>query len=208
MGIITNILNLFGCSGHTKQYEGKLSKENEEIILKSIEDFKNKSIYKVLTEQIIDTTSDENLLLIILDNLSTKQPTGYEKEYEIVLSWNKSRQAIYMIWLLETEIKNGGYNQFYYNSSGEFYKLLPEALRLVGANQFADLTEEANATFDKYKEKIQKIQNGTPDGFGKSYEDNPLNNFDTEFYKLDETENLQQIQVNYIRKNKLEFVDK
>lgn len=208
MGLISTILNFFDCSGQQKKDEGKLSKEMEEQLANSVEAFKNRPIYKELTEQIIDTTSDENLLQVVFDNLSEKQPADYEKEYETVMSWNKSRQAIYMIWALEAEVNNGGYNQFYFNSSGQFYMHLPDALRLVGAKKFADLTEKANKTFENENEKITKHRDGTIEGFSKSYDDNPLNDFDSEFYDLYKTENLQQIQVDFIRKNKKEFIDK
>ena len=208
MGIISTILNLFGCSRQTKKSNEGLSKEILEQMEQSIEAFKNRPVYKELTEQIIDSTSDDNLLQVVFDNLSEKQPTDYEKEYETVMSWNKSRQAIYMIWALEAEVNNGGYNQFYFNSSGQFYKHLPEALRLVGAYKFADLTQRANDTFEKENEQITKEQDGTLEGFSKSYEDNPLNDFDDEFYELYQSEKLQQIQVDYIRNNKKEFIDK
>ena len=208
MGIISTILNIFSCSRQAKKSDEGLSKEVLEQMEKSIEAFKNRPIYKVLTEQIIDTTSDDNLLQVVFDNLSEKQPTDYEKEYETVMSWSKSRQAIYIIWALEAEVNNGGYNQFYFNSSGQFYKHLPEALRLVGAYKFADLTQRANEIFEKENEQITKEQDGTLEGFSKSYENNPLNDFDDEFYELYQTENLQQIQVGYIRNNKKEFIDK
>ncbi len=207
MVLISRILNLFGCSGQTKKTESGLSKEMKEQLANSVEAFKNRPIYKKLTEQIIDTTSDENLLQVVFDNLSEKQPTDYEKEYETVMSWNKSRQAIYMIWALEAEVNNGGYNQFYFNSSGQFYKHLPDALNLVGAIKFADLTKRANDTFEKENPKITQHQDGTLEGFSKSYDDNPLNKFDDEFYDLYEMENLQQIQVDFIRKTKKEFID-
>ncbi|MGJ1194101.1 DMP19 family protein [Sphingobacterium siyangense] len=183
------ILNLFGCSERTKQNNNK------------------PSIQTPLTEQIIDTTSDDMLLEVVYDNLFRKLSPAYDKEYEIVLSWNKSRQAIYMISRLEAEVNNGGYNQFYFNSSGQFAAALPEALKLVGATKFADLTERANSTFEKEKSKITEAQDGTVEGFSKSYENNPLNKFDEEFYKLNDVENLQKIQVDYIRKNKKEFTD-
>lgn len=208
MGILSTILNLFGCSGQTKKEEDKLSSEKTDQIAKSMEAFKNRPIYKELTEQIIDTISDENLLQVIFDNLSEKRPTDYKKEYETVMSWNKSRQAIYMIWGLEAEVNNGGYNQFYFNSSGQFYKHLPQVLRLIGACKFADLTERANNIFEKENEQITKYQDGTIEGFSKSYENNPLNDLDAEFYELYKTENLQQIQIDYIRKNKKDFIDK
>lgn len=208
MGLISTILGLFGCTGQTKKTESGLTKEMEEQLANSAEAFKNKPIYKELTEHIIDTTSDENLLQVVFDNLSEKQPAHYEKEYETVTTWNKSRQAIYMIWVLEAEVNNGGYNQFYFNSSGQFYKHLPDALKLVGATKFADLTKRANYTFEKENPKITQHQNGTLEGFSKSYDDNPLNKFDDEFYDLYKMENLQQIQVDFIRKNKKEFIDK
>jgi len=189
IGIIIMILNLFGCSERTKQNNNK------------------PSIQTPLTEQIIDTTSDNMLLEVVYDNLFRKLSAAYDKEYEIVLSWNKSRQAIYMISRLEAEVNNGGYNQFYFNSSGQFATALPEALKLVGATKFADLTERANSTFVKEKSKITEDQDGTVEGFSKSYENNPLNKFDEEFYKLNDVENLQKIQVDYIRKNKKEFTD-
>lgn len=207
IGFIMTILNLFGCSGQTKKDE-KLSKEIEGQPTKSVETFKNGPIHKELTEQTIDTTSDDDLLQVIFDKLSEKQLSNYEKEYETVMSWNKSRQAIYMIWALEAEVNNGGYNQFYFNSSGQFYKHLPDALNLIGANKFAELTKRANETFEKENPKITQHQDGTLEGFSKSYDNNPLNKYDDEFYNLYKIENLQQIQVDFIRKNKREFIDK
>ncbi|TYP87014.1 uncharacterized protein DUF4375 [Sphingobacterium allocomposti] len=208
MGLIATILNLFACSRRTNDNNSGLSKEVEERLSQSIEAFKNRPIHKELTEQIIDSTPDDNLLQVVFDNLSEKQSTDYEKEYETVMSWNKSRQAIYMIWALEAEVNNGGYNQFYSNSSAQFYKHLSDALELVGANKFADLTNRANETFEQEKSKITQHQDGTIEGFSKSYDDNPLNKYDDEFYELYQTENLQQIQVGFIRRNKKEFIDK
>ncbi|MFD2903804.1 DMP19 family protein [Sphingobacterium anhuiense] len=208
MGLLTVILNLFGCSGQINKNENGLTKEIEEQLTQSVEAFQNRPIHKELTEQIIDTTSDENLLQVVFDNLSEKIPPDYEKEYETIMGWNKSRQAIYMIWVLEAEVNNGGYNQFYFNSSGQFTTHLTEALRLVGANKFAELTKRANNTFEKENPKITQHQDGRLEGFSKSYDDNALNRFDDEFYNLYKTENLQQTQIEYIRANKKEFIDK
>lgn len=207
--LLNTLLKLFGCSGQPNKQNENVKKDTlTEQINRSIDAFMNRQIHKVLTVQIIDTTSDEELVLKVLDNLSEKLPTDYTKEYQTVLSWTKPRQAIYIIWQLEAEVNNGGYNQFYANSSGQFYKLLPEALKLVGANKFADLTERANRTYEAENEKIKKHQDGTIEGFSKSYKNNPLNKFDDEFYTLEKSENLQQLQVDFIRKHKNEFIDK
>ena len=111
-----------------------------------------------------------------------------------------------MIWLLEAEVNNGGFNQFYANSSGEFYKFVPDALKLVGAVKFADLAQRANDTYDKEYKKITKHQDGSLEGFSKSYEDNPLEKYDDEFYDLDD-ESLPDLQIAYIRKHKADFID-
>jgi len=208
MGFITTVLNIFGCAGQPMGDGEKVSNETKEQITKSFDSFKNRPIHKKLTEQIIDTTSNDRLLQLIFDNLLERQSTDHKKEYETVMSWNKSRQAIYMIWELEGEVNNGGYNQFYFNSSGQFYKHLPNALKFVGANRFADLTQRANVTFEKENPKITQRQDGTIEGLSESYENNPLNKFDDEFFNLYNKEDLQKIQVDFIRKHKIEFIDK
>jgi hypothetical protein len=208
MGFITTVLNIFGCAGQPMGDGEKVSNETKEQITRSFESFKNRPIHKKLTEQILDTTSNDRLLQVIYDNLLERQSTDHTKEYETVMSWNKSRQAIYMIWGLEGEVNNGGYNQFYFNSTGQFYKHLPNALNLVGATRFADLTQRANVIFEKENPKIRQHQDGTLEGFSKSYEDNPLNKFDDEFFDLYNKEDLQKIQVDFIRKHKIEFIDK
>lgn len=115
MGIISTILSLIGCSRNTKKYYGKLSKETEEKLTQSIDAFKNRPIYKKLTER-------------------------------------------------------------------------------------------ANKTFQRENPKNTQHQDGTI-GFSKSYDDNPLNKFDDEFYKVYDSENLQQLQIDFIRKHKTEFID-
>lgn len=207
MRILNLILSLFGISTREEENELGLTKEMKVEIERSIEAFKNRPIYKILTEEIINSTSDDNLLQVVFDNLSEKLPDDFEKEYQTVISWNKSRQAVYMIWVLDAEVNNGGFNQFYFNSSGKFYKHLPEALRLVGARPYAELVEKANQTFENENEKITRHQDGTIEGFSRSYEDNPLNNFDNEFGNLYETEDLNQILIPFIRNNIPEFTD-
>ena len=208
MGIISSILNILGCKGQSNNESGELSKEFLEQMDESINTFKNRKIYSQFTEQDIDTISDDKILQAVFDNLSEKQPSDYEKEYETVISWNKERQAIYIIWILEAEVNNGGFNQFYFNSSGQFYKHLPEALKLVGAEQFSNLTKRANQIYEENKTRLVKFDDGTIESFSESYKGNPLNDLDTEFYELYKSENLEQLQVRFIKGNKTKFTGK
>lgn len=194
----------------------KTEEQNNSVSTDSLVDKKDKSIQKpnytsrtsVLTVQVIDTASDENIVQLVYDNLSKKLSKDYSQEYAKVLTFNKSQQAIFVIWELETEVNNGGFNQYYFNSSGQYAKLTPGALKLVGAKKFADLMSKANEIYQKIYVKIKKEQDGTLDGFSKSYNDNPLNKLDEEFYNLYNNENLGDLQISYIRKNKDQFIDK
>jgi hypothetical protein len=164
------------------------------------------NVYSVLTNEIIDTATDDELLQIVVDNLIAKLPADNDNTYDEILQWKKPQQVIYLVWTLEAQVGNGGFNQFYYNPSGRFYKLLPEALEVVGAYKFAQLTAEANQTYEKEYGNITRHQDGTLEGFSKSYDDNPLDKYDDKFYDLYKTENLEQLQVKYIRANKPDFI--
>ncbi len=177
-----------------------------DLVIKSLDSIEKKSP-KPLTKNIIDTTSDQMLLEVILNNLNAKLPEDNEEEYETVNGWSKSKQTIYVIGRLEAEVNNGGYNQFYYNSSGKYADLVPEALKSIGAKKFFDLMINANVTYKKEKNKIVEKQDGTIEGFQKSYENNPLSKLDDRFYVLYESEDLAKLQIKFIRKHVSDFID-
>lgn len=198
MGFFTAITNFFSCSGQTKQ-------ESDVMIVtvmdeKKIEPSKDKLVNMYLTEENIDRTSDKYLLDEVSTVFSTQLSNQDQNEYDFVMSsWNKSKQAVYMVCLLRGEVNNGGYNQFYNNAGDLFYKHLPEALNRIGAHKFADLTKRANDTFEKEYERVTKYQ--------EKFVDNPLEEFDDEFFDLNETKNLEKLLIDYIRKHKAELVD-
>lgn len=178
-----------------------------EKIFASIDDFKNRPIYNILTKEIIDNTSDDELMQVVFDNLSTKFPNDRKKQYSTVVEFSKGRQAFFVIWCLKGEVDNGGFNQFYFNSSKRYAPMAPGALIEIGATNFAELVDKANHIFVEQHEKITQYQDGTLEGFSKSYEDNPLTPLDNEFYLLDKNNELEKMQIQYIRKNKSEFID-
>jgi hypothetical protein len=56
-------------------------------------------------------------------------------------------QLLVVIWGLEADVNNGGFNQYYFNSYGNFARLASPMLRQIGANHMAQIVEEANALF-------------------------------------------------------------
>ena len=172
-----------------------------------MEEFMKRPIYKHLTIRIIDSADDNELIQIVIDNIDSKIK-NYRVEYETVKRLSEGRQAIYSIWKLEGEVNNGGFNQFYYNPSGKYANDVLDGLKLIGAEKFEKLVRRANNVYDKEKANISRAQDGTLEGFSESYKNNPLNGLDNEFYDLYEEEDITRIQIDFIRKNKQEFVDR
>jgi len=48
---------------------------------------------------------------------------------------------------LEADVNNGGFHQYYFNSSGDTANLAPKALRTIGAVHMASIVEAANSRF-------------------------------------------------------------
>lgn len=51
------------------------------------------------------------------------------------------------IWELEAQVNNGGFDQYYYNSSGDTAFAVVGALENIGARQMAAIVRQANAVF-------------------------------------------------------------
>jgi len=56
-------------------------------------------------------------------------------------------QILVAIWCLEGDVNNGGFDQYFLNSSGDLAWFAPLALRRIGAARMAAIVEEANAEF-------------------------------------------------------------
>jgi hypothetical protein len=54
-------------------------------------------------------------------------------------------QTFHLVWRLEAEVNNGGFEQFFFNSVGAFTPHAAAAFRRIGANESADLIDAAVA---------------------------------------------------------------
>jgi uncharacterized membrane-anchored protein YjiN (DUF445 family) len=206
--MLSSLLSIFGCKGQTKEKEK--DKINQQVD-KSIEDFLKRPIYSVLTVNILDSVENDKLEQTIIDNILSKLDSNdsSEKQYEIIKSLSKGRQSIFSTWVLEGEVNNGGFNQYFYNfaSSGQYAEEARDGFKLINAIKHAALTQKAIDVILKNAKKLSKFKDGTLESFSKSYENNPLNPLDNEFYGLGKIENLSELRIKYIRDHLLEFID-
>jgi hypothetical protein len=192
--MFSSILKLFGCSD--KNSDKKPIDSNG-----AMQEFRqNIEANRILTKQMLDTTADEKLEDKIIANIDSKQDQNLSNDKDVLPTLSKERQAIYYIYLVEMEVNNGGFDQFYLNkfinNDGSYmFDKTAEAFKLIGATKFADLVEKANQLF-KANEKEFADKEGL------------FEKVDQEFYDTYKQENLFDLRTKFIRNNIDSFVDK
>lgn len=173
-----------------------------------MDDWNNRKIFKILTSEIIDSIPDSNLEQAIFDNIYEYIKEDFDNEFFLIKKLSRGQQAFWSTWILEGEVNNGGFNQFYFNSSKQFSEMAKIGFGTIGANRYAELTSRANEIYKENRKKLAKFDDGTLESFGESYKDNPLNKLDDEFYELESEENISVLRIQYIRSYKNEFISK
>ncbi len=84
---------------------------------------------------------DKNQILI---TLSSSDKTSYRRE--AFASQTQPQKVFSAIWDLESEVNNGGFSQYFLNSSAESASFVAKALEIVGASQTASICQRAITT--------------------------------------------------------------
>ena len=110
-------------------------------------------------------------------------------------------QYVIAVNAVDGEVNNGGFNQYYFNRSHVLTVTAAEALSAVGALRLAEIAKKADWTYSQIKDKLGNCQESTMEEFMASYENNPLNDFDTEYYEVSETERTDKLLIAYIKQH-------
>jgi hypothetical protein len=109
---------------------------------------------------------------------------------------------VFYTFVLEGEVDNGGYNQYFFNSSGKYALLTLEAFRLIGANENYENLKRAIAihTREQKNAKLQAVYTErTLPAFFATYKHTKLSACDKEFYALEGK--LRQLRIKFIRQH-------
>lgn len=116
---------------------------------------------------------------------------------------NSSQQTFLYVENLEREINNGGFNQFYFNSSGDFSQESVIALLEIGADKTAEIVKKANSEFKKgIVPKDRTERQNELELIEQKAEEN-WNKCDSEFYKYQD--NLTELLIAFVIKNRADF---
>lgn len=168
--------------------------------------FEKRKIYKVLSPKIINTIADDDLEQAIIDYIDVKVGKNYHNQYQIVTSMSKGFQAIYTTWWVEAEVNNGGFDQYFFNSTQQFALEALEGFIEIGAVRNATLMGKAiQIAIRKVPEMKKYREEGALDAFSETYKTTELTQLDDEFFEY--PEDLSRLRIDYIRRNLDLFCD-
>lgn len=151
-----------------------------------------------LDPTILASIADDEVEYAILDYVHAKINNRYDEEAAILAAMPAGIRALYVTSGVEDEVNNGGFNQYYWNSTGRFADDAVKAFEFFSARKHAELMQEANRIHAAEQAQIEKFKaQGTLQAFSDSYKVSKLGPLDERFYKLDE--NLSALRVAKIR---------
>jgi len=178
-----------------------------DVVHKDMDSFVERKVFTEMDRKTLDSIKDDELESTLIEFITSKFDKDYTNEVEVVKSLSPGLRGLYATRAVEDEVNNGGFQQFYWNTSGALSKEAEEGFKLFGAAEYLSLMQQANEMHEAEKEKMQKYKDrGTSEAFSESYRESNLGELDDKFFKL--KEDLSGLRVSYIRKHPEEFMSK
>ena len=174
------------------------SSDFDKQLAASIEAFKNRKIYSRLDPATLASIADKDLELAIVDYVASKLEGQHGNEVEIVRKLVPGARAMYLTWIVDAEVNNGGFNQYYYNTDGKFASEAVAAFEYFGATQHAAVMKDANDVWMSEAAEMARFKTeGTLEAFSESYEYTKLGPLDERYFQL--AEDLSRLHISRIR---------
>ena len=119
-----------------------------------------------------------------IDSLVLAMESALELRRDNGEDLNAIENTVLAVEAFEREVNNGGYSQFFYNSSNEFAMDIVNCLKVIGCPELAELTQKAISILG-LKELTPEAIEERMDPDDETLEDQ-LNALDDEFYDIEE----------------------
>jgi len=136
----------------------------------------------------LQNSNDEELISLVYDKTIELHLKTFGETLEKA---DSAMTELLATWVLESEVHNGGFDQFFHNNGLEFGYKAANGLKRIGAYNYLVVTEKAIEVFKNQSEEYRKKRN--PD----------FNSLDDDFY---DSEGIEEIRIKYIRNNYRKFV--
>lgn len=149
-------------------------------------------------EHIWSLTDTNDFVVAMIEHLENK--TRYGDDMSVL---SKAERIFYITQALEMEVNNGGFSQFFYNSSGNFSGELVSAFTAIGAKATAAICRKAIAAFGRDIPVDRDEREKMLDEMDSDEIDEILDECDSAFY--DYEDDLNELNYNFVMKNKESF---
>lgn len=149
-------------------------------------------------EHIWKITDINDFIIALLEHIQEKSQYGDEMS---VLS--NPERVFYITQTLEIEVNNGGFSQFFYNSSVDFTNELIGAFSEIGAWATVAICQKAIAVFDREIPVDRDAREEMLDELERDEIDEILDECDKAFYEY--VDDLNALNYAYVMKNKAYF---
>jgi hypothetical protein len=159
--------------------------------------------FKVPQRAIFDKP-DEDVWFTVIERIQLELDTPYEPDprYERL---TRGQRALYALWWANSEIGNGGFDQFYFNSTGYFAPDLPQAARLIGATTYEDLAVRANRVLAGPDGRVPRDR-GAREALLDRLPDGALAPLDDGWFDEAAQLELAKLAAGYVRRHRTEFL--
>ena len=159
----------------------------------------NNSENKKLDLEKLLSSDDTNGSIIELDNF-IGELCSYGDEMDKL---TEEQKLFYYNQCLEREINNGGFNQYFFNSSGDFAHKTIQSLQTIGANKTADILQKAidqfpNSNVPEDRTERKEILEQIEETADVVWED-----LNQKFFSYED--DLNTLNIEFVRKNKDKF---
>ena len=97
----------------------------------------------LMTLEAIRAAGDGEVEQAIVDSVVQHLGTDATQHYDIAAQMPTGFQVVFSTWVLEGEVENGGFLQYFYNTRANFAEQGLEALKTLGAAAHAAVLEAA-----------------------------------------------------------------
>ena len=185
----------------------KFRADMEQALKESFEAFHNRTIYSQLDVATLQAIEDDDLDQAIADYVAIKLEGANTPQLEaaVIQALPVGIRAAYLSSVVEGQVNNGGFNQYYFNTDGLFATDAVAAFEYFGASQLADLMREANAVRAEEAQHMRQFKDrATLEAFSESYQHTKLAPLDDRFYEL--TEEFAALRLARMRQRPEDFV--
>jgi len=138
--------------------------------------------YKYLRANQILEVHDYELENAVMSWMWNKFNEDWSNQYEVINALPKPCQNVFSCRTVIDEVNNGGLNQLFFNSSGQFAVMSIEGFSALGSLELSRIMEEAVTLYMQNKEILGGFYNGTIESFFASYEEEIFDKLDESFY--------------------------